>query len=97
MIRSGDGGTYLDVHVQPGARRPGVVGLHGDRLKVAVSAPAAGGRANQAVIEAVAELLGVKSSAVALVAGRTSRHKGLFITGLTVKEAVRRIGNAVAG
>jgi uncharacterized protein (TIGR00251 family) len=73
------GDVLLTVHVQPGARRPAVGGLHGDALKVRVTAPPVDGRANKAVLELVAATLGLPTSALALVSGATSRRKRLRI------------------
>lgn len=60
-----------------------------------MAAPPEDGRANRALVDAVAELLGVRSPAVSLVQGRTSRGKRLFVSGIELQEASRRIGEAV--
>lgn len=65
----------LTIRAQPGARRTGFAGFWNGLVKVAVTAPPEDGRANDALRDAVAELLGVRASAVALVAGATSREK----------------------
>lgn len=75
------GDVLVAVHVQPGARRAGVVGLHGDALKVRVDAPPVDGRANKAVVELLAATLGVPAGAIEVVAGATSRRKRLRING----------------
>jgi uncharacterized protein (TIGR00251 family) len=72
--RTADGWT-LAIHVQPGAKRSRVAGLHGDRLKVRIAAPALDGRANEALVEFVAEALGVPKRSVGIVAGERSRDK----------------------
>jgi hypothetical protein len=92
-LRSSSDGFSLAVHVQPGARRSHVVGLHGDRLKVAVQAPPIEGRANTAVIELIAGKLDCRSSAVQIAAGENSRDKRLRIDGgaLTADEIVTRL------
>ncbi len=69
------GGVRFAVHVQPRARRPGVDGLHGDALRLRVSAPPVEGEANAAVIETLADLLDVPRRAVTIVAGGTARAK----------------------
>jgi uncharacterized protein YggU (UPF0235/DUF167 family) len=51
------------------------VGEHGGRLKLAVTAPPADGRANEAVLQLVADLLAVPRRAVALVSGASARDK----------------------
>ncbi|MBI3042159.1 MAG: YggU family protein [Betaproteobacteria bacterium] len=65
----------MSLHVQPNARKSGIVGLHGDALKVKIAAPAADNRANAALIEFLSEALGVSKSAVVLRHGATSRRK----------------------
>jgi uncharacterized protein (TIGR00251 family) len=75
-----DVGTLtLFVHVQPGARRTEVAGLHGDAIKIRVHAPALEDRANDELIEFIAERLGVARRDVTLVSGQRSRDKKLAI------------------
>lgn len=69
------GGWTLAIHVQPGAKRSEVAGLHGDRLKVRIAAPALDGRANEALVAFVAEALGVPKRNVRIAAGERSRDK----------------------
>jgi hypothetical protein len=75
----------LFVRVTPGARQPGIGGSFalpaGRALEVRVSAPAAGGKANAAVIEALAAALGVPKRAITIVSGPASRLKRLHIVG----------------
>jgi uncharacterized protein (TIGR00251 family) len=79
--------------VQPGARRTQVIGLHGDRLKLAVQAPPAEGRANAAVIELIAGRLECRPSAVQIAAGENSRDKRVRINDstLTTADIVERL------
>lgn len=72
-------GIDLALHVQPGARREGAAGRHGDRLKVALRAPAVDGRANAALIDWLAAQLRLPRRAVELVSGAGSRDKLLRI------------------
>jgi uncharacterized protein len=74
----------VTIHVKavPGARRNEVAGWLGDRLKVRISAPAEGGRANAAICELLARAAGVKPGAVTLVRGRGSAEKTVRIEGL---------------
>ncbi len=88
MITDDDnGGVLIDLRVQPGAGRNAVVGRHGDAIKVRIGAPAIGGRANEAVIELLAETLGVKRAEVSLVSGDSSRSKRVQVNGISVELA----------
>lgn len=75
-------GVRISIRVQPRASRDDVGGLHGDALKVRVTAPAVEGAANAAVIELLAATFGVSRRAVTLVAGAASRSKIVEIEGV---------------
>jgi uncharacterized protein (TIGR00251 family) len=79
-------GALLVVRAQPGARKNAVLGEHGGALKVAVTAPPEGGRANDALTELLREWLGLKRSQVELAGGPTSRNKQFLVRGLTPDE-----------
>jgi uncharacterized protein (TIGR00251 family) len=74
------------VRVQPGAKREGVVGLHGDAVKIAIAAPAVDGKANDALIRYLAELLQVPRLSVEIMSGALARSKVVRVTGLTAEE-----------
>ena len=86
----------LVVRVQPGARRPGLLGWYGDLPRIAVTARPVDGAANQAVSELLAEVLAVKPRCVHLVGGGRARTKRFEIDGLTTREVMERV-EAVIG
>lgn len=69
------------VVVHPRSRRPGVGGLQGDALRVAVQEPPVGGRANEAVRRALAAALGVRRDAVDVDPAARSRRKRVRVGG----------------
>jgi uncharacterized protein (TIGR00251 family) len=77
----------LTLHVQPGAKRSEIVGLHGDALKIKLSAPPIEGRANEALLKFLAGIFKVPGRNVELYQGGQSRHKVVAITGSTVDPA----------
>ena len=80
-LRDEGGVLTFDILVQPRSSRPRLGPLHGDRLKVAVSAPPVDGEANTAVVELIARTLGVARSAVTVTTGLASRRKTVRVTG----------------
>lgn len=79
-------GCTISVRVHPGARKNSVTGIHADAVKIALTAPPAEGRANEALIEFFAEMLRLPRSRVAIIAGPASRAKKLRITGKSAAE-----------
>lgn len=69
------------VLVRPRSTRPGVGGTHDGVLVVAVREPATDGRANKAVVEAVAAALGVARAEVRIAGGAASRRKLVEVDG----------------
>lgn len=71
--------TIIRLWVVPGARGAGIVGPHGDALKVRVAAPPEGGRANQAVLDLLERRL---AAAVVLERGTSARAKTVRVAGV---------------
>ncbi len=82
--RSGDK-IVLTLYVQPGAKQNCVMGLHGEALKIRLSAPSIDGRANEALIKYLATLLDVPMRQVVITHGEKSRSKVVVITGSVIK------------
>lgn len=77
-----DGCVTLTLHIQPGARTTELAGLHGDALKIRLAAPPVDGKANAALIDFIADRLGIARSAVRLKSGQSSRRKVLEVSGV---------------
>ena len=87
----------LALRVQPNARRTALLmRMSSGEWKVAVSAPPADGRANDAVVELVSDLLGVKRSQVTLVRGASARSKVVEVEGMSAGAAEARLARALA-
>ena len=71
----------LTLHVQPGAKRSEIIGLHGDTLKIRLAAPPVEGRANEALLKFIAELFDVTVRQVELKQGGQSRRKVVAVSG----------------
>ena len=76
-------GATFSIRVQPRARKSAVVGELGESLKVALTAPPVEGKANEACIAFLAELLEVPRSSITIAAGETSRNKLIRVSGVS--------------
>ena len=78
--RRSEDAITLTLHVQPGAKRSEVAGLHGNALKVRLAAPPIEGRANDALLRFMADLFAVTLRNVELLQGSQSRTKVVRIS-----------------
>ena len=86
MKNISDKKTTLEIHVQPGAKRNEVVGFKEGVLYAKVTALPQKGQANRALLELMAQMLGIPKSAVDIIRGQSSRSKVIAIQGLTSEE-----------
>jgi uncharacterized protein len=92
LDRAADGSVILTLHIQPGAKKTEISGLHGEALKIRLAAPPVDGKANAALIAFLAKACGVSKSAVALVSGDTCRAKRVRVTGADVATVEALVG-----
>ena len=77
-------GVSFRVRVVPRAGRTGVAGVRGDALLVRLAAAPVEGAANEALVAALAGILGVPRRDVAITNGERSRDKVVRIAGLDI-------------
>ncbi|MGZ3439791.1 MAG: DUF167 domain-containing protein [Polyangia bacterium] len=90
-ITEADGAITFDVQVVPRASRDRLGPVHGDRLKVQLTAPPVDGAANDALVALVARALGRPRGDVAIVRGQTARKKTVRVAGSSRDALIRRI------
>ena len=81
-LREEPGAVVLELLVQPRASRTRVVGEHDGRLKVQLAAPPVDGEANAALVEFLADALGVRKADVTIERGETGRRKTVRVAGV---------------
>lgn len=69
----------INIRVVPNAKKAKIVEENG-KLKVYVNEPAIEGKANEAVIEALAEYFGVKRRKIRIIFGEKAKEKTIEIT-----------------
>jgi hypothetical protein len=83
--------VQLQLHVQPGARASAVTGVYGARLKVAVNAPPVEGKANEALLDLLADLLQCPRRRLRVERGSASRDKTVSVEGAQAGDVIRRL------
>lgn len=81
LREAADGSLVLSLHIQPGAKKTGFAGLHGEAMKIRLAAPPVDGKANAALCAFLAEFCKVPKAAVVLISGETSRAKRVRVEG----------------
>jgi len=84
-------GITFEAKLQPRAKKNAFTGEIGGALKIAVTAPPVGGRANDACIEFLADTLKVPRASITIVSGATSRRKVIRVAGLSDNELRTRL------
>jgi uncharacterized protein (TIGR00251 family) len=82
-------GVTFEVKIHPRARKNAITGELGKALKLSLTAPPVEGRANEACIEFLANLLKVPRSSVTIASGQSSR-KVIRVSGLSSDEVQER-------
>ncbi len=85
--QASDGTVVLDLHVIPRASRTQPDGVYDGALKVRLHAPPVDGQANQALIDWLADCLGIAKRDISLLRGATARRKQLRISALGAQRA----------
>lgn len=87
-----DGALQFAVKAVPGASRDRIAGLYGDGLKVQVSAPPEGGKANARIEAVLAAALQLPARAVQVVAGHANPRKVVAVRGISAEQLRARLG-----
>jgi uncharacterized protein (TIGR00251 family) len=82
------GTISFQVRVQPRASKDEIAGEMGGALKVRLQAPAVEDRANEALVEFLAQLLKRPKAAVRILSGDRSRTKRIEISGVTRQQVL---------
>lgn len=72
-------GIRLRIFLQPKASRDQIVGLHGNELKIAITAPPVDGAANAHLLKYLSKLFKTPKSSIVLEKGELQRHKQIWI------------------
>ncbi|MGS0679633.1 DUF167 family protein YggU [Shewanella sp. 125m-7] len=74
------GDLLLQLYIQPKASRDQIVGLHGEEIKIAITAPPIDGKANAHLTKYLSKAFKVPKGDIDIVKGQMGRHKQVKIT-----------------
>ena len=95
LVRDTSSGATFQVKVHPRAKKNAIIGEVGDALKLSLTAPPVEGRANEACITFLAEVLNVPRSSVTIAAGVNSRNKVIRVAGVSAAQVQGRLREAL--
>lgn len=85
------GGVIVTIKVVPGSSRTCIAGSLGGMLKVKVAAPPEKGKANQCLIDFLANQLGIRKNCISITSGLTSAVKQLRISNMTIEQFSQKL------
>ena len=92
VIQKIDNGVVFTAKIIPGGRsQTQICGLLGEMLKIKVAAPPEKGKANQCLINFLAERLGVKRNSVNIISGSTNPVKRIQILGISPETLLQKL------
>ncbi len=94
LLHETQAGVTFSVRVVPRSSRNQIVGVEGEALKIKLTAPPVEGAANAALVEFIAEWLGVRKNAVSIVSGDKARNKIVRVNGVTREQVLMAIDTA---
>lgn len=78
-VKKDQGDLILRLYIQPKASRDKIVGLHGDEIKIAITAPPVDGKANSHLSKYLSKQFKVAKGQVVIEKGELGRHKQVRI------------------
>ncbi len=91
-IRDTASGATFMVRVHPRAKKNAIAGVIGDALKLSLTAPPVEGRANEAAIAFLADILRLPRASISIAAGQSSRNKLIRVAGISAADVAARLG-----
>jgi uncharacterized protein (TIGR00251 family) len=88
-------GARFAVYIQPRASRTEIAGTHAGAIKIRIAAPPVENAANRALVDFIAQQLGVAKGRVRIVSGSTGRRKLLEVEGVTAERVASKLGTSV--
>jgi uncharacterized protein (TIGR00251 family) len=90
-IQQAGNAVVFSVKVVPRSSKTALTGILGGMLKVKLAAPPEKGKANQALVEFLADALDIKKAAIKITSGLTSPVKTIQIEGVSSEFLLKKL------
>jgi uncharacterized protein len=90
-IQQAGNSVIFSVKVVPRSSRTAIAGILNGMLKVKLAAAPEKGKANESLVEFLADTLGVKKNAVSITSGHTSPVKTIQIAGISTESLLDKL------
>ena len=84
-------GCILKCWIQPRSSRNALVGVHGDAVKIALTAPPVDGKANKELLKFLAKYFKLSKSSIQIIAGESSRNKTILIADIDKDTIIKKL------
>jgi uncharacterized protein len=84
-------GCILNCWIQPRSSRNALVGIHGDAIKIALTAPPVDGKANKELLKFLAKYFKLPKSSIQIIAGESSRNKTILIADIDKDTIIKKL------
>ena len=93
-IQQSANAVIFSVKVVPRSSKTAVAGVLGGMLKIKLAAAPEKGKANESLVEFLADTLGVKKNSITITSGLTSPVKTIQITGISVESLLDKLNHS---
>lgn len=90
-LTDNNSGALLKIRAKTRADRNEILGVRADALLIAVTDPPEKGKANKAILKALAKQLDLAKSNLTIVSGQTQRDKRVEIAGVSARDVLERL------
>lgn len=91
MVQDINGSAVFTAKIVPGSSRTSLAGILNGMLKVKVAAPPEKGKANQNLVEFLADQLNIKKKDIKILTGQTSPIKQIQISGISSQMLISKL------
>ncbi len=84
-------GCFFKCWIQPRSSRNAIVGVHGDAIKIALTAPPVDGKANKELLKFLAKYFKLPKNCVQIIVGESCRNKSILISGLNKTDIIKNL------